>query len=80
MERTYTYDEVVEAANAAADMVCDELGLPDCGARDVANLVVNALGSRLRGTGISDLDDVIRDNYESDPADVRDWCSGVHGR
>jgi hypothetical protein len=45
----------------------------------VANLVVNALGSLLKGTVIGDLDDVIRDNYESDPADVRDWCSGVHG-
>ena len=45
----------------------------------VANLVVNALGSLLKGTVIGDLDDVIQGLFQSDPADVRDWCSGVHG-
>jgi hypothetical protein len=39
---TYTYGEVLDIANKAADLVIKELGLPDCGRRDVVNLVVNA--------------------------------------
>ena len=50
MDPSYSYQQVMAAANQAADMVADELELPDCGARDIVNLVVNALGTPHRLT------------------------------
>lgn len=80
MEEAYTYEYVLAMANRAADLVSDGLQLPDCGRRDVVNLVVNALGSLLKDPEMASLDDVIRDNYDPpDPAQVRAWCAGVHG-
>ena len=73
MDATYTYRQVLSAANQAADMVIDELHLPDCGERDIVNLVVNALGTLLKEPTAS-LDDVIGDNYGEDPQVVRSWC------
>jgi len=73
MDATYTYRQVLSAANQAADMVIDELHLPDCGARDIVNLVVNALGTLLKEPAAS-LDDVIWDSYSEDPQVVRSWC------
>jgi hypothetical protein len=70
---TYTYYQVVSVINKAADLVADELGLPDTGARDAVNLVVNAFGSLLRNPAVASLDQVIRDHYETDPEEVRSW-------
>jgi hypothetical protein len=39
----------------------------------VVNLVVNAFGSLLRNPATASLDQVIRDNYETDPEEVRSW-------
>ena len=74
MDATYTYRQVLSAANQAAEMVIGELELPDCGARDIVNLVVNALGTLLKEPTAS-LDDVIWDNYSEDPQVIRSWCS-----
>ncbi len=74
MDATYTYEQVLSAANQAAGMVIEELQLPDCGARDVVNLVVNALGTLIEEPTAS-LDKVIWDNYSEDPEVVRSWCS-----
>jgi len=73
MGSTYTYDQIIDVANRAADMVVDELELPDTGSRDVVNLVVNAIGSLLREPDTNSLNDVIRDNYEEEPDEVRSW-------
>ena len=74
MSASYGYGQVMAAANQAADMVIEELQLPDCGARDIVNLVVNALGTLLEDPAAS-LDKVIRDNYGEDPEEVLSWCS-----
>ena len=74
MDATYTYRQVLSAANQAAEMVIGELELPDCGARDIVNLVVNALGTLLEEPTAS-LDKVIWDNYSEDPQVIRSWCS-----
>jgi hypothetical protein len=74
MDPTYTYRQVLAAANKAADMVIGELELPDCGARDIVNLVVNALGTLIEEPTAS-LDKVIWDNYNEDPQEVLSWCS-----
>jgi hypothetical protein len=76
---SYTYDEVMGIANKAANLVTDELDLPDCGRRDVVNLVVNAIGSLMRNPETASLDEVIADNYSAEPEEVRDWANGVHG-
>jgi len=73
MDATYTYRQVLSAANQAAEMVIGELELPDCGARDIVNLVVNALGTLLEEPTAS-LDKVIWDNYSEDPQVVLSWC------
>src|SRR5258707_9836355 len=70
MDAIYTREQVMAAANQAADMVIDELQLPACGARDIVNLVVNALGTLLEESTAS-LDDVIWDNYSEDPQVIR---------
>lgn len=74
MDATYTYTQVMSAANEAADMVIDELELPDCGARDIVNLVVNSLATLLEAPTAS-LDKVIRDKYGEDPEEVLGWCN-----
>jgi hypothetical protein len=76
---TYTYGEVLDIANKAADLVIKELGLPDCGRRDVVNLVVNAIGSLMENPETASLDEVIRDNYSAEPEEVRSWAEGVDG-
>jgi hypothetical protein len=78
-EGLYTYDEVVRIANHAAVMVADELGLSDSGARDVVNLVVNAVGGLMRNPDTASLDQVIRDSHSEDPEEVRAWATGVYG-
>jgi hypothetical protein len=72
-EATYAAGQVLEAANCAADMVIDELGLLDGGARDLVNLVVNATMTILKKPEIESLDEVIRCNYDDDPTEVRSW-------
>lgn len=67
----YAYGEVMRIANHAVDMVADDLDLSDSGARDVVNLVVNAIGSLLRNPDTASLDQVIRDNYSEDSEEVR---------
>lgn len=74
MDAAYSYGQVMAAANQAADVVIDELELPDWGARDIVNLVVNALGALLEEPTAS-LDEVIRDKYREDPDVVLGGCS-----
>jgi hypothetical protein len=71
---TYTYDQVVDLANRAVELIIDELDLPETGTVDAMNLVVNAIGSLMRNPLTACLDDVIRDNYETDPEEVRSWA------
>lgn len=71
--REYTREQVSTAVNAAADLVRDSLDLSDRDG-DLVNLIVNAALTLLDEPGLS-LDDAIRLCYETDPAEVRDWCS-----
>jgi hypothetical protein len=70
---TFTREQVSDAVNAGADLVVDGLGVGEAES-DLVNLVVNAIVAVLESPGIS-LDDVIRQNYETDPAEVRGWWS-----
>lgn len=69
---TYTREDVMAAVNAGVDLVLDELALGECQA-DLVNLVVNAIGTVLDNPGAS-LDQVIEENYDEDPAEVRAWA------
>ena len=76
--RTYTIDDISSYANAAADIVINEIGLPETGARDCVNLVVNVmLGMIIDWSDAEqfDLDAFIAENYGSSPSEVREWCA-----
>ena len=74
-EPAFTRAQVEQAANAGADLVRDGLDIGDRDT-DLINLVVNAALTMLDEPGISDLDDVIRRCYETEPAEVRGWWNG----
>ena len=74
-EPAFTRAQVEQAANAGADLVRDGLDIGDRDT-DLINLVVNATLTMLDEPGVSDLDDVIRRCYETEPAEVRGWWNG----
>lgn len=67
---------VREALNRAADTIIDLAELPDEGARDAINLVVNAALYWLFTDETAELDDVVKSSYEGATYDeVLDWCA-----
>ncbi|GEB50424.1 hypothetical protein [Streptomyces cacaoi] len=71
--KTYTFAEVSQVANHAADTVLAEMGLDDRDF-DVVGLVVNYFLSGLKTPGIS-LSDAARENYECDLEEIRGWLT-----
>lgn len=71
MDTSYTRDRITTAVNAGADLVMDNLELGDRD-RDLLNLVVNAALSLLDAPAMT-LDDVIEENYETSPSELRGW-------
>lgn len=65
---TYTRDQVSAALNQAVDDINDAVDLPEEGAVDAMNLVVNAALLYLDGTA-KDLSDAIEQSYQ-DTADM----------
>jgi hypothetical protein len=76
--RTFTEDEVSGALNAACDEIIDAADLPDVGARDALNLLVNAAMSHLRNGTVGDLESVVASNYGDDVTlnHVLAWIGG----
>lgn len=72
---TFIRGQVSQAVNEGADLVIEGLELDERDT-DLVNLVVNAVMARLdAGNGALDLDDVIRESYDEDPAEVRGWLA-----
>ncbi|MFF9481377.1 hypothetical protein [Streptomyces sp. NPDC014733] len=71
MSKTYTYDEISHAVNEGADLVHGELSLDDRD-YDLIGLIVNSAMAALDRPGIG-LDEVIEENYDDGPEDVRGW-------
>lgn len=69
-EQTYTREQVNKALNAACDTIIEELDLPDTGARDAMNLLVNYTGELLDQPDAT-LDDAA-DNYSISEAELAD--------
>ena len=70
--RRHTDEDVRTMVNAAANEVEAFADLPDEGARDAMNLLVNIVGHRLTHPDAS-VEDVIVAGYEAEPDDVRSW-------
>jgi hypothetical protein len=68
---SYTHRQVSDAVTAGVDLVHDELDLGERD-QDLLNLAVNAIMTQLADAS-ADLDDVIRENYNDDSVDVRQW-------
>jgi len=64
-------EALMTAVNAAADLVHDGLGLGDRD-MDVLNLVVNATATLIDNPDAT-LDDVITEQYSTDPEELRGW-------
>jgi hypothetical protein len=75
-DRMYTADEVVDLVNDAANAVDSAADLPDEGARDALNLVVNIVGTWVRDPDgeRKSVTEVIEANYETAPDVVLGWC------
>ncbi|MFJ7205594.1 hypothetical protein ACIQWR_18905 [Streptomyces sp. NPDC098789] len=69
----WTREDIATAVNAGADLVTAELGSERD--QDLMNMVVNAVLHILENPNAS-LDEVIRENYEEEPEEVRSWWSG----
>jgi hypothetical protein len=76
-EERYTEAEVNAALNRACDDIIEAAELPDMGARDALNLLVNAAVTYLTG-GASDLSEVVDACYDTDTtlAHVLAWIDG----
>jgi hypothetical protein len=74
MNDTVTRAQVLTALNAAADAVNEAADLPEEGARDAINLVINLVGHWLFIDPDADVDEVIEASYEIEPHEVLDWC------
>jgi hypothetical protein len=61
-EKTYTHDQVSEAANAAADLIIQEIECDDEW-EDLLNLMVNATLTVLTTEMGADLEEVVEENY-----------------
>ena len=70
----FTEAQIRDALNNAADLVCDEAGLSDEGARDAINLVVNVVGHWLFVNPDANLTEVIEASYENSVDEVLGWC------
>lgn len=69
--------ELVEAVlNDAADEICDAAGLPDSGARDALNLLVNTAAYRLFTDPKADLETIVEHSYDDNYAEVLGWIEG----
>ena len=78
MPALYTIEDISSYAQAAADIVINEIGLPETGARDCVNLVVNVMLGMISDWSDAeqfDLDAFIAENYGSSPSEVREWCA-----
>jgi hypothetical protein len=72
--RTYTADEVADLINNAASDVDEFADLPDEGARDALNLLVNVAVTRAQNPDKDlSVEDVIGTNYDADPESVKGW-------
>ncbi|WP_328377066.1 hypothetical protein OHB13_11990 [Streptomyces sp. NBC_00440] len=60
--KTYTESRVSEAANAARDLIIQEIEC-DIDSEDLLSLLVNATISVLTSGMSADLDEVVRENY-----------------
>ena len=71
----FTREQVLEAFNRAADEAIEAIDAPEEGARDVANLVVNAGAHFLDhpGATLTEAIDASDYNVES-PEEVLEWC------
>ena len=76
MATTFTREEVATVLSQAADTIIDRAELPDQGAVDALNLLVNAALSALDNGGEPvDLETVVEDNYSADSLEeVLGWC------
>ncbi|MFD9563365.1 hypothetical protein [Streptomyces sp. NPDC059994] len=70
----WTREDISSAVNAGVDLVAEELAGSERD-QDLMNMVVNAVMHILENPNTS-LDEVIRENYEEDPEEVRSWWSG----
>ena len=67
---------VRDVLNQCADEICDAAGLPDSGARDALNLLVNAALHRLFTNPDAELDEVVESCYgDATYAEVLDWIN-----
>lgn len=71
---TYTRDDVLKALNEAADDIIETADLPDTGARDAMNLLVNVAMAYLDGEP-RDVRAVIEGNYSAEPDEVLGWLT-----
>lgn len=70
-------DDFLAALNAAADEVLDWCGVPDTGARDIVNLIINLVGERAEGDSAATIESVIKSGYSASVAEIYDACTGV---
>ncbi|MFF3249710.1 hypothetical protein ACFYWP_01560 [Actinacidiphila glaucinigra] len=70
--KTYTREQISTALNAGADLAIDGLGLGEP-YRDAINLAVNSQGHVLDNPDTDDIDEVISENYDASPEEVRGW-------
>lgn len=70
--QTFTAEEVIGLVNTAIEDIDTFADIPDEGARDALNLLVNVVGVRLEKPSAS-VEDVIGTNYDADPETVREW-------
>ncbi|WP_158754255.1 hypothetical protein [Streptomyces sp. NRRL F-2580] len=70
----WTREDISTAVNAGVDLVAEELAGSERD-QDLMNMVVNAVLHVLENPNAS-LDEVIRENYEEEPEEVRSWWSG----
>lgn len=71
VDGVYTREQVNKAMNSAADDIVDELELPDTGARDALNFLVNVAGERLDHPDVT-LEEVAEDSYDIDDEERED--------
>ena len=72
-EWTFTFEQVTEAANLAADDILDAVNAGDTGLRDALNLMANAVCDYLTDPQHRDLNTVVEHGYDADLDEVLDW-------
>ena len=73
-EKTYTAEDIGSLINLAMNDIDDFADMPDEGARDALNLLINVVVTRAEKPAQKlSVEDVIGTNYDADPDTVRGW-------